>query len=60
MLPRNISRNFLVANFGGSNGAIDNDDASLRYEVNRFVFLLIWRASAMIVLMKLVGARYLM
>ena len=34
MLPRNISRNFLVANYGGSNGAIDNDDESLRYENN--------------------------
>jgi len=34
MLPRNISRNFLVANYGGSNGAIDNDDGSLRYENN--------------------------
>jgi hypothetical protein len=34
MKPRNISRNFLVANYGGSNGAIDNDDESLRYENN--------------------------
>jgi hypothetical protein len=34
MLPRNISQNFLVANYGGTNGAIDNDDESLRYENN--------------------------
>jgi hypothetical protein len=34
MLPRNISQNFLVANYGGNNGAIDNDDQSLRYENN--------------------------
>ena len=34
MKPRNISFNFLVANYGGSNGAIDNDDESLRYENN--------------------------
>jgi hypothetical protein len=34
MLPRNLSYNFLVANYGGSNGAIDNDDESLRYENN--------------------------
>lgn len=35
MLPRNISGNFLVANYGGSNGAIDNDDGSLWFENNR-------------------------
>jgi hypothetical protein len=34
MLPRNLSYNFLVANYGGGNGAIDNDDESLRYENN--------------------------
>eukprot|EP00037_Helgoeca_nana_P024366 m.258539 g.258539 ORF g.258539 m.258539 type:complete len:924 (+) comp26623_c0_seq1:107-2878(+) len=34
MVPRNISYNFLVANYGGGNGAIDNDDQSLRYENN--------------------------
>ena len=34
MRPRNISYNFLVANYGGGNGAIDNDDESLRYENN--------------------------
>jgi hypothetical protein len=34
MRPRNISQNFLVANYGGNNGAIDNDDESLRYENN--------------------------
>ena len=34
MRPRNISHNFLVANYGGSNGAIDNDDESLRYDNN--------------------------
>ena len=34
MLPRNISHNFLVANYGGTNGAIDNDDGSLHYENN--------------------------
>jgi hypothetical protein len=32
MLPRNISNNLLVANYGGSNGAIDNDDGSLWFE----------------------------
>jgi hypothetical protein len=32
MLPRNISLNMLVANYGGSNGAIDNDDGSLWFE----------------------------
>jgi hypothetical protein len=34
MVPRNISYNFLVANYGGGNGGIDNDDESLRYENN--------------------------
>jgi len=34
MLPRNITNNFLVANYGGSNGAIDNDDGSEYYENN--------------------------
>jgi len=34
MLPRNISQNFLVANYGGTNGAIDNDDESLRFNNN--------------------------
>mmetsp|Transcript_6753 Transcript_6753/g.20057 ORF Transcript_6753/g.20057 Transcript_6753/m.20057 type:complete len:924 (-) Transcript_6753:1392-4163(-) len=34
MVPRNISYNFLVANYGGGNGAVDNDDESLRYENN--------------------------
>ena len=34
MLPRNISQNFLVANYGGSNGAIDNDDESLRWHMS--------------------------
>jgi hypothetical protein len=29
MLPRNISGNFLVGNYGGGNGCIDNDDGSL-------------------------------
>ena len=28
MLPRNISNNFLVGNYGGSNGCVDNDDGS--------------------------------
>ena len=30
MKTRNISYNFLVANYGGGNGAVDNDDQSLR------------------------------
>ena len=34
MLPRNISFNMLVANYGGSNGAVDNDDGSLFFENN--------------------------
>ena len=34
MLPRNITNNFLVANYGGSNGAVDNDDGSEYYENN--------------------------
>jgi hypothetical protein len=34
MLPRNISRNFLTANYGGTNGAIDNDDGSIHFENN--------------------------
>eukprot|EP00035_Acanthoeca_spectabilis_P019901 m.430160 g.430160 ORF g.430160 m.430160 type:complete len:990 (+) comp17121_c0_seq1:2833-5802(+) len=34
MVPRNISYNFLVANYGGGNGAVDNDDESLRYDNN--------------------------
>jgi hypothetical protein len=34
MKTRNISYNFLVANYGGGNGAVDNDDQSLRYDNN--------------------------
>jgi len=34
MKMRNISYNFLVANYGGGNGAVDNDDQSLRYDNN--------------------------
>ena len=34
MLPRNITNNFLVANYGGGNGAVDNDDGSEYYENN--------------------------
>ena len=34
MLPRNITNNFMVANYGGSNGAVDNDDGSEYYENN--------------------------
>ena len=34
MKPRNITRNFLVANYGGTNGAIDNDDGSEHYHNN--------------------------
>ena len=32
MLPRNISHNFLATNYGGGNGAVDNDDGSLWFE----------------------------
>ena len=35
MAPRNITRNFLVANYGGGNGAVDNDDGSIYYRTNR-------------------------
>lgn len=34
MLPRNISYNFLVGNYGGSNGPVDNDDGSLFFSNN--------------------------
>lgn len=34
MLPRNISHNFLVGNYGGSNGCVDNDDGSLWFDNN--------------------------
>jgi hypothetical protein len=34
MLTRNLSYNFLVGNYGGGNGAIDNDDGSLHYDNN--------------------------
>jgi hypothetical protein len=34
MANRNISYNMLVANYGGGNGGVDNDDESLRYENN--------------------------
>ena len=34
MAPRNITRNFLVGNYGGGNGAIDNDDGSVYYRNN--------------------------
>ena len=31
MIPRNISGNMLVGNYGGGNGCVDNDDGSLSY-----------------------------
>jgi hypothetical protein len=34
MLPRNISNNFLSTNYGGGNGAVDNDDGSLWFANN--------------------------
>ena len=34
MLPRNISNNMLIANYGGGNGAIDCDDGSLFFDNN--------------------------
>jgi hypothetical protein len=34
MLPRNISHNFLGTNYGGGNGAVDNDDGSLWFDNN--------------------------
>ena len=34
MLPRNISNNFLATNYGGGNGAVDNDDGSLWFDNN--------------------------
>jgi hypothetical protein len=34
MLPRNISHNMLVGNYGGSNGCVDNDDGSLWFDNN--------------------------
>lgn len=34
MLPRNISHNFLATNYGGGNGAVDNDDGSLWFDNN--------------------------
>jgi hypothetical protein len=34
MLPRNISNNFLCTNYGGGNGAVDNDDGSLWFKNN--------------------------
>ena len=34
MAPRNVTRNFLVGNYGGTNGVIDNDDGSEYYRNN--------------------------
>jgi len=34
MLPRNISNNMLVGNYGGGNGCVDNDDGSLWFDNN--------------------------
>ena len=34
MLPRNISGNMLVGNYGGGNGPVDNDDGSLWYDIH--------------------------
>ncbi len=34
MLPRNISGNMLVGNYGGGNGAVDNDDGSLWFNTH--------------------------
>ena len=34
MAPRNITNNFLVGNYGGTNGPIDNDDGSIYYRNN--------------------------
>jgi len=34
MLPRNISHNMLVGNYGGGNGCVDNDDGSLWFNIH--------------------------
>ena len=34
MLPRNISHNMLVGNYGGGNGCVDNDDGSLWFNTH--------------------------
>ena len=34
MIPRNITGNFLVGNYGGGNGCVDNDDGSLLYNTH--------------------------
>ena len=34
MLKRNVSGNFLVGNYGGGNGCVDNDDGSLEFDIN--------------------------
>jgi len=34
MLPRNISGNMLVGNYGGGNGCVDNDDGSLWFNTH--------------------------
>ena len=34
MLPRDITHNMLVGNYGGGNGCVDNDDGSLWYNTH--------------------------